>query len=69
MKTIRRIARFIVDFVVGDDWSVSAAVVVALAVTAALVHVRVVSWWPLPLAVILLLGVSLWRSMRPSGSV
>ncbi len=50
MKTL---ARFLWDFVVGDDWRIAAGVVVALAIT-----VAVGTWWLLPLAVASLLAVS-----------
>lgn len=49
--------RFLWDFFVGDDPFVAAGVVVAIAVTA-LLEV----WWLLPLAVLLLLYVSLRRA-------
>jgi hypothetical protein len=52
-----RLARFLWDFVVGDDAVVAAGVVVALAVTA-LIEV----WWLLPFAVLVLLYVSLRRA-------
>ncbi len=63
---IRAFAMFWYDFVVGDDWTVALAVVVALALTAALSHANVTSWWVLPLAVTILLPVSLWRATRPT---
>ena len=52
-----RIARFVWDFVIGDDWVVAAGVVVALAVTAWLEL-----WWLMPLAVLVLLWLSLRRA-------
>ena len=51
------VARFVWDFVVGDDWFVAAGVVVALAVTAWLEL-----WWLMPLAVLVLLWLSLRRA-------
>ena len=50
------------DFVVGDDWTVAAGVVVALLITALLVHAQVTAWWLMPLAVLLLMTSSLWRA-------
>lgn len=52
------------DFIVGDDWTVAAAVVVALAVTALLAHSGIAAWWLMPLAVVLSLTASLWRVAR-----
>jgi hypothetical protein len=54
-----RVARFVWEFVVGDDPLVAAGVVLALAATA-LLEV----WWFLPFAVLLLLYVSLRRGAR-----
>src|SRR5690348_9632179 len=56
--------RFWYDFIVGDDWTIAAAVVVALIATNLLVRAHVTSWWLLPLAVIVFLGASLWRVAR-----
>jgi hypothetical protein len=50
---MKRLGRFLWDFVVGDDWRIAAGVVGALAVT-----VAVEAWWLLPLAVAALLTVS-----------
>jgi hypothetical protein len=62
---IMRFLHFWYDFVVGDDWTVALGVVIALALTAALAGAGVAAWWLLPLAVVLLLGVSLRRASRP----
>jgi hypothetical protein len=56
--------RFWYDFIVGDDWTVAAAVVAALTVTALLSRAHIASWWLLPIVVIAILGVSLWRVGR-----
>jgi hypothetical protein len=56
--------RFWYDFIVGDDWTIAAAVVVALIVTNLLVRAGATAWWLLPLAVIVFLGASLWRVAR-----
>ncbi len=62
MTFLTRFAHFWYDFIIGDDWTIAAAVVVALAVTALLVHAGVTAWWLLPLAVIVFLASSLWRA-------
>jgi hypothetical protein len=64
MTALRRFGTFWWDFVVGDDWRVAAGVVVALAVTAAVAATGAPAWWLLPMAVALLLYVSLRRAVR-----
>jgi hypothetical protein len=52
------------DFVVGDDWRIAVGVVASLGASAALVATGVPAWWLLPLAVALLLYVSLRRQVQ-----
>jgi hypothetical protein len=54
--------RFWYDFIIGDDWIVAAAVALTLVVLLALRSHDL--WWPLPIVVIAILGVSLWRATR-----
>jgi hypothetical protein len=61
MKALRRFGTFWWDFVVGDDWRIAVGVVAALGVSAVLAGTGVPAWWLLPLAVALLLYVSLRR--------
>jgi hypothetical protein len=56
--------RFWWDFVIGDDWLVAVLVAVAIGATAALAHSGVTAWWLLPLAVLLVLWLSLRRAIR-----
>ncbi len=56
--------RFWYEFIIGDDWSVAAGVVAALALTSLLTRRGVDAWWLLPPAVILVLFASLWRTCR-----
>jgi hypothetical protein len=56
--------RFWYEFIVGDDWTIAAAIVAALIVTNVLVRAHVESWWLLPLIVIVFLAASLWRAVR-----
>jgi hypothetical protein len=65
VKYVRAFGRFWWDFIVGDDWTVAAGVAVALGLVALLVDGGVDAWWLLPVAVALLLGVSVWRETRP----
>jgi hypothetical protein len=64
---IRAFAAFCYDFVIGDDWLVAAGVVVSLALTYALSRTAVPAWWLVPLSLVLLLPVSLWRATRRGG--
>jgi hypothetical protein len=62
-RRLRSFAAFWYDFVIGDDWRGAAAVAVALAVTALLVHAAGVNaWWLTPVCVIAALGWSLRRA-------
>jgi hypothetical protein len=64
MKYITGFFEFWYDFIVGDDWTVAAGVIVALAITALLAHNHIAAWWLMPLAVALMLTESLWRVAR-----
>jgi hypothetical protein len=61
---IRAFAAFCYDFVVGDDWLIAAGVVIGLALTYLLARTAVPAWWLLPLCLVLLLPLSLWRARR-----
>jgi hypothetical protein len=64
MRRIGAFGRFWWEFIVGDDWRVSAQVVAAIAATAAVAGVGVSAWWLLPLAVLAVLYASLRRATR-----
>ncbi|HEX3781471.1 MAG TPA: hypothetical protein VHX38_17565 [Pseudonocardiaceae bacterium] len=61
---LRAFGAFCYDFVVGDDWRLAVAVVLALGVTVAVAHTTVAAWWVLPAAVVVVLPVSLWFAVR-----
>lgn len=63
-RWLRGFGAFWWDFVVGDDWTVAAGVVVALALTGVLAAAAVAAWWLLPVAVLALLAFSLRRGIR-----
>jgi hypothetical protein len=65
MSRTRTIALGVWDFVVGDDWRTAIGVVVAIAVTALVAAIGIASWWVLPVAVALLLVLSLRREAGP----
>ena len=68
MPRITGLARFIYDFIIGDDWTVAAGVAAALAVTYLLAHDGIAVWWLMPLAVAGGLAASLFRAARRDGS-
>jgi hypothetical protein len=64
MRVLRSFLHFWYDFIVGDDATIAVGVVVALVATAILAHRHVPAWWLLPVAVVVLLGLSLIRATR-----
>ena len=56
--------RFWYHFIIGDDWTMAAAVAVGLVVTAVLNARGIVAWWLIPLIVTFMLGLSLRRASR-----
>ncbi|MEI6230031.1 MAG: hypothetical protein WCP81_04800 [Actinomycetes bacterium] len=67
MNAIKSFAAFLYDFIVGDDWRMSLAVVLGLAATALAVHSGFNPWWLVPLFVAGGLGISLRRVVRKNG--
>ncbi|NUS12181.1 MAG: hypothetical protein HOY69_12395 [Streptomyces sp.] len=64
VRRLRAFGAFWYDFVVGDDWRVAVGVAVALGATAGLVHgAGLNAWWLPPVAVAVLLGLSLRRAV------
>ena len=61
---MKRFARFWWNFVIGDDWRVAVGVALAIAAVAVLHHRHDAAWWVLPVAVLLLLYVSLRRAAK-----
>jgi hypothetical protein len=52
------------EFIVGDDWRIAVAVVLALAITVGIARTAIPAWWVLPAAVVLILPVSLAIAVR-----
>ncbi|MFL5823448.1 MAG: hypothetical protein ACJ764_08410 [Solirubrobacteraceae bacterium] len=65
MRWIESFLRFAWEFVVGDDWRIAVGVVAALGATALVADTAVSAWWVLPIGVMLVLGLSVWRATRP----
>jgi hypothetical protein len=64
MNRARTFAAFWWDFLVDDDWRLTAGLLLALATTVLLHHAGVPAWWLLPAALPLLLAWSLRRATR-----
>jgi hypothetical protein len=64
MSWLVRAAHAVWDFVVGDDPWTAVGVAVALGGTALLAGTGAAAWWVMPLAVVLLLALSLRRAVR-----
>jgi hypothetical protein len=64
MGRIRGFGAFWYDFVVGDDWRNAVAVVLALLVTYVVAEAGFPEWWIVPLAVAVILPVSVLRAAR-----
>ena len=50
----------------GDDWRTAFGVVLAIALTALIATSALAAWWVMPVAVLLLLTLSVWRAVRGS---
>jgi hypothetical protein len=57
---MKRFAQFWWNFLVGDDWRVAVGVAIGLGLTALVATTSVPAWWLLPVAV----AVVLWLSLR-----
>ena len=64
VQRIKAFGAFWYDFIIGDDWLVAAGVVLALLLTYLVSRTAVPAWWLLPLALAVLLPLSLWREAR-----
>lgn len=62
MNAVLSFFRFWYDFIIGDDWIVAAAIAVTLALL--VIVNQPTLWWPLPIVVIAVLGLSLWRATK-----
>lgn len=61
--------RFWYRFIIGDDWTVAASVVVGLAATSLLNNGHFPAWLVIPLVVIVMLRISVQRSKHTKGHV
>ena len=63
-KRLKAFGAFWYDFVIGDDWRVAIVVVIALAATFGLSKTSIAAWWLMPVAVALILPITLWQARR-----
>jgi hypothetical protein len=67
MTYVKGFLHFWYNFIVGDDWVIAVGVVGGLVLSAVLARRGVDAWWLMPLAVTILLAVSIWRAVRQAG--
>jgi hypothetical protein len=60
----KAVVLFLVDYVIGDDWTVAALIALGLLATWQLEEADVAAWWLLPLVVIAANIQSLRRAVR-----
>jgi hypothetical protein len=63
----KAVVLFLVDYIIGDDWTVAALIAVGLLATWRLVEAGAAAWWLLPLVVIAANIQSLRRTVRNGG--
>jgi len=63
---LKAFGAFWYDFVIGDDWTVAAGIVIALIITGVVATSPTPAWWIVPTAIAVLLPLSLWRATRPA---
>jgi hypothetical protein len=64
MAWLGKFFAFWYDFIVGDDWRAAVGVIVALAITYGVGRTGAPSWWILPVAVVVVLPLTLWQAAR-----
>ena len=64
MKWLAQFGKFWYDFLIGDDWRLAVGVVITISGVFFVAHYGVNAWWLLPLAVALLLLISVTHEVR-----
>ena len=63
MKYVGAFFEFWCHFIVGDDWTIAALVIVCLGLTFGLVHLGLNVWWLMPVATLVILSWGVRRSV------
>jgi hypothetical protein len=66
VNALRAFGRFWYDLVFGDDWRIAVGVALALTLTWLISRTTEHGWWLMPLAVVLILPLSIWHLVRRS---
>ena len=64
MKLLGQFGKFWYDFLVGDDWRLAIDVAITVAGVLLVAHHGVNAWWMLPVAVALVLAISVTHEVR-----
>jgi hypothetical protein len=64
MKWLAQFGKFWYDFLVGDDWRLAVGVAATISAVFVVAHRGVNAWWLFPLAVALLLVISVTHEVR-----
>jgi hypothetical protein len=64
MKWLAQFGKFWYDFLIGDDWRLAVGVVITISGVFFVSHHGANAWWLLPLAVALLLVISVTHEVR-----
>ena len=67
MSCITRAAGAVWRFVAGEDWRLAVGIAAAIGLVALLVGMSLNAWWALPVAVPVLLWISVSRAARQHG--
>jgi hypothetical protein len=66
-RWIKAVVLFLVDYIIGDDWTVAALIALGLLAAWRLVEAGVAAWWLLPPVVLAANVQSLRRAVRSGG--
>jgi len=66
-RSTKAVVLFLVDYVIGDDWTVAALIALGLLATWRLVEAGTAAWWLLPLVVLAANIQSLRRAVLRDG--
>jgi len=68
LVSVKKFGAFWFDFLIGDDWRGTVIVLAAFALTHQLAAENIVSWWVLPLGIVILLPYNLFRVTKAKKS-